>query len=1194
MIPNTIYQDLPEQIRQGNCVLVLGMGIYRSLARTLEGVGIPDDIQLIQELAQKCGYSGSLDSLPKVADSFIATFDRRELFLYLRDKFQPFSNQQFSIFSILCRLPFKAIITACVDTMLEDEYERQGKHCEPVLRDADISIHRENEPLVIKLHGSLDDLESLAISYEDYSRSIRNRPAVFTTIKSLLIASTALFIGFDLEDHHFRDQYHEVTSWLGSFAPRAYAFEVEPSAEAWCRTHNVTPVQVQVSDLLKQLEDLVLQRPIIPLEYNDLSEAANAQLKRQLPPVQNGKYDPTLYINRSDVESELDAFLASGRNGLLLIGESGAGKTNLLCHQAEKWLNEGHVVLYYDCGGSLTLNVEDIIMSDLAPQMKVSFEALIGRIVELVKPKEKCVICLFDAINEFQDGEYRAADLLKRLDAIVRRTPFVNLKILISCRTGAWKNLDLLGRTSIFWDRYYPPSREPLSLLGFNPTELEDAYALYQKRYDIKNEFADLGNGLRNTLCDPLLLRITAMAYTKGVIPQEALSSRVIEDYFKQIRISPLEKVFLKNMAGFLLERGVQNVSLSQLLEDVRLRGDISDSSNSIYQRLKDARIIIENPGIIEPVVMFTYERILEYFIVAYWYGEINQDANRIAEYLSVQLPKYEQNALAWSAAVLAISMISDRETLFSILSRLSNSANYQIRQVVVESLVTLHLQDPAKAINLLRRFVQFSPPPKNMATARQAVETGMELPLRTVLKAARMIGVPARSIFLEAAANHQSSEQMDIVFNEMFILWQNNPDLGFAILQEIIRQFGFLQAKQRQLLSFAARFSLGLFANTCHRHDIVQKISDIWWDDFEVKYRMPEWFGGGIVDKIAEGGFRLAAQLGIADTIVDTITMGGRISLEKLFHDDAVKSAVNRLTDYLDPDTDIVPARADIAFLLSSDLIYPNTLAALVLSSHIYRDFGEIESWLDELFQSLPGNGRLWLLMSFLLLSPSPQQLSPIIQFTERIVRRVQVENREEFFSGPQDIFEQLDIGLLPLGILYTNSNLEMRYFMETIDHAKINDLPLLKRCLRGLSSIGIYRPDEVLDLLKITFSDELEMPEFREDTEHLLATIGTIFNDKVDAFLLRMGSSEDFRKSIQKKEDASLVKQYIDIVGLYNVNAYGSLYCPKLRRMIQSDYRGLTECKDAAEFATKITQAYIHLVVESNYRIVNMISPN
>src|SRR6266496_851951 len=63
-----------------------------------------------------------------------------------------------------------------------------------------------------------------------------------------------------------------------------------------------------------------------------------------------GAFIPEVYVHREDAEAQLHSFLGSQAAGLILVGDSGIGKTNLLCWWTEALLEAGHAVFIYGCG----------------------------------------------------------------------------------------------------------------------------------------------------------------------------------------------------------------------------------------------------------------------------------------------------------------------------------------------------------------------------------------------------------------------------------------------------------------------------------------------------------------------------------------------------------------------------------------------------------------------------------------------------------------------------------------------------------------------------------------------------------------------------------------------------------------------------------------------------------------------------
>lgn len=1234
MTQKEIYQDLPEQIRKGNCVLLLGMGVYRGSSQITGGLSIPDNMALARELAERCGYAEEPLSLPRVAQYYEWKQGRQGLISYVRDRFEPFIDMHLPVLGIICRFPFKAIITTCVDNLLENEFLRQGKRYDKIVCNDDVPFQHSDRPLLIKLHGTLDRPDSLVLTEDDQDKFFERLPNVSDTVKTLCSHCTLVFLGFDLEDQNFKRLHGEITTKIAKFAPRAYAFDGRFSdfIVQWWKRRNVAIIQVEAAELLAELEGMVLQRPRIDLKYNDFQDACRFQIGQQLAEVRRTKYDRALYVPRDEIEGHLKDFISSDKNGLILVGDSGTGKTNTLCHLAKKWDEDGHLVLYYDCGGSLGIDVEKAIIRVLAPEENVPFDALIEQVASTARAQAKRVIWFFDGINEFRDGENRAGELLKRLDAIVERARTPDLKLILTCRTGTWENLEMLGRPIQFWNKYYPGPEQTVSLPRFAENEFEEAYRRYQEQYKITSSLDDLSRRTQERLHDPLLLRMTAVAYEGKSVPGDALSIKVLHDYCERhIGRRIRGRQFLRRLATVLLEQGTQAIALSQILEDPQLSRDVSDDPDSAFQRLKDSGILTEMGGETNPVIKFAFDRFLEYFIALCWIDQVG-DRAQLGRHLVKILPNYGQYAPAWSAARIAVAVSHAEEkeeeqmggkiekaTKENLLP-FASSRDYQNRQLAVVSLVELHAEDPKGVEDILQSLIE----------VEAVVDEAAILRLRTALKAARMIGGEVASgIFLQAAAS-PAELQSDIVAMELYALWQQDPDRGYTILEEIVSSIDFpilwqqnvesgfkilneifsnigaiskmkeeKLAKPLRFLNFAALFSFGLFVNNCHRRDVVEQISDVWWIQFEEKYDVPRALESPVKHFI-KPAILLMARGGVAEMAVNMFTLGGAIPLDDYLSnsDDDTRERALRLNDYLDPSRDITKEKVlkDIYALLESDWGYLNILASFTLAVHTFKDFELMKPHLDDLLENLPERSLLWLLLVFVLLSPVDGPADSLLEFVESLTERIQSSNRDDFIQGPYirgtgNLFERIDFALLPLGLAYGRQGKEMRLFSQMLEEAFPDDLEMLNRYIRGLAPVGFYYPRAILDLLTPVASQALTEPRLRNSLVETLATMGVIHHEEVEHFLKKMRADDKFIAHVQARADVSLVKHYVNFIGVFNAIVYGGMFYPRIRDFVKDCTLAFNQCKNMQRLLADIAHAYVGLLRKSDYRISNVI---
>jgi hypothetical protein len=1194
MLPHDIYQDLPEQIRQGNCVLILGMGIYRGLDYVAENTHLPDQETLARELAERSDFKEEPLNLAKVAQSYEWKFGRQSLIEYIRRRFELFSGVRLPVLESIARLPFKAIITTCFDDLLEKELFRQQRNFSKVYRDPDMPFQSADRLLLLKIYGTLEDPSSIVITRNDQLEFPVRFSNIPNEVKALCSNSTLLFMGFDLEDENFMRLHQEVTDKIARFVRMSYAFDEAPKdfTVEWWKKKNVNILHMKTGELLVALEREVFKQAGIDLEYRELQENSRFQVDKVLAELRRNKYNSQVYAPR-EIEKEIETFISSSRNGLILIGDSGSGKTNLLIHLAEEWMAHGYIVQFYDCGGSLDIEIERTLIRDLSREKTVSFDSLIEHVARTVEVQNCKLVLIFDGLNEFWDGEKRAADLLKRLDSIIGRIEFHQIKFIVSCRSGTWQNMASLGRTNLFWNRYYPGEDQVLSVPKFSTAEAAVAFEHYQSFFNLKNTIQQLPAKTQERLKDPFLLRMAATVYKEEKLPRDILSIKVLQNYCeRQIGQRIQEIMFLRRLAGLMLETRAQAVTLTAMLDDKILAKETSDDPNSALQIAKDTGILTSVGDAFTPCFKFTYDRVLEYFTALGW-KEPFSAARSPGEFLEKQLSASGLYSPARGATMVLLLML-EGNSLKRTLLELAGSSNYQCRQVVVDYLIERNADDPKATIQLFHQLLA-SLPDQDEVEANPAGKANAEICLRTFLKAARTIGTEALEVFLEVASSN-SRLFRDVLANESYVLWKSSPEAGFEVLAKVIENIHpEITGRPSRLLDFAARYSLTIFSNSCDKPEMIERLSQIWWDLFEVRFGIVGRLGSGTIHKFIEAGIRFAADRGIANAAMGIMTNNGTISLEAFFKDTAIKEKIQDLIPYLDPEKDLEPKLPVVRDLILSDLEYPNIYAALVLTVHFHHDPAHIQPLLERLFEELEPAKRVWLLLVFMIVTPTAAPDDLILDLVLRLTTGIEKDNPRLFIHGPSDIFDQLDIGLVPLGLAYGRSSQPMSFLDTSLDVSKVHDHDLFRRFIRGIAPVGLYYPGEVLEVLRPVIqqmiSDEISGDEIQNELLQTLATMGVLHADQVDQFLLRLDANDAWLDQLHAREDAALIKKYIDALGLYNLIGYGCLRFPRIRKMIQKNTLAFVESENMKDLISRLALAYLDLVVESDYQISNMI---
>ncbi|MBX0328119.1 NACHT domain-containing protein, partial [Oscillochloris sp. ZM17-4] len=313
-----------------------------------------------------------------------------------------------------------------------------------------------------------------------------------------------------------------------------------------------------------------------------------------------GTYIPEAYVLLQAAEEELSEFLSGSSGALILLGDSGVGKTCLLARWAGELRESGDAVLLYRCGGSLGPEIDREIARDLGRELPELLLGDLGQIAQLAAAARRRLVIIFDAINEYRSGAQAGPEaLLKQIDGLVGRVAGPHLRVVLSCNSATWAQLDRAGATRLFWGAYhYAADGEPaLRLEPFAPAELSLAYERYRRFFQLQTPLEGLPLHLRERLRKPLLLRMLAESYRDGpvVVASRGLSLGIFRRFFDERVRQRREQLFIEELAGEVLRLGQAAAPIRDLARNDQLRDDLlSDDPDSAYTRLLDGGVLTE------------------------------------------------------------------------------------------------------------------------------------------------------------------------------------------------------------------------------------------------------------------------------------------------------------------------------------------------------------------------------------------------------------------------------------------------------------------------------------------------------------------------------------------------------------------------------------------------------------------------
>ncbi len=267
MKPDHDYEHALIEIRKrlhgGKAAVFVGAGFSRnSISRTPGQAPFPLWPELTKALAERLypntkdlkrvvQRAGATSAARRLAQEFHTAFGRPALIGLVRDVIRDDEFEPGKLHHELLELPWADVFTTNYDRLLERAARSLWKrHYDTVYTITDIPLARR--PRILKLHGSLPDLEHLVLTEEDYRRYPRNHAPFVATVQAALTENVLCLIGFSGDDPNFlawtgwlRDEFQDAV-------PKTYLFtgnELKPFQRQLLEDRHIVPIP------LKQIAD---------------------------------------------------------------------------------------------------------------------------------------------------------------------------------------------------------------------------------------------------------------------------------------------------------------------------------------------------------------------------------------------------------------------------------------------------------------------------------------------------------------------------------------------------------------------------------------------------------------------------------------------------------------------------------------------------------------------------------------------------------------------------------------------------------------------------------------------------------------------------------------------------------------------------------------------------------------------------
>ena len=445
MAENNIPLELIEQVARDNCALFIGTGpaVYGEY-----GLDVKD---LVAELIRYGEFGTPKQGLAKVAEYYELAVDRPSLVTKVSDWIEAKTHSPSTLDQTLARLPFRYVVTTRTDLMLEEAYRKAGKTVVKVVRDAEVALGDSQKVLLVKMHGSIDQKDALAITDQDYALLLKKRPLLSDFVKLLFAVKTVLFVGHDLDDYYSRQLHHEILHEMGGFSRKAYAIwegVTSFSAKYW-ENNNVKLIDSNTTEFLRGLEQkLSSYKP----ENQTLK---TAKTKRQhTAPYKFLEYfesaDVDLFFGRRQETRLLSQRILAHRL-VVLYGKSGVGKTSLIKAGVISELGNYETFnIYSRCLDAPISAVEkaigDTLILETGWAKAVSGEdenRLISLLTYCQQATGKRVVLIVDQLEELFQLPYEIQQsFIKQLAMCVNERTRLDIRVVLSVRDDFFAELD--------------------------------------------------------------------------------------------------------------------------------------------------------------------------------------------------------------------------------------------------------------------------------------------------------------------------------------------------------------------------------------------------------------------------------------------------------------------------------------------------------------------------------------------------------------------------------------------------------------------------------------------------------------------------------------------------------------------------------------------------------------------------------
>lgn len=322
------------------------------------------------------------------------------------------------------------------------------------------------------------------------------------------------------------------------------------------------------------------------------------------------KFIPDLYVPSKKLEEVIREFLISDKPVFALLGESGAGKTCAMCGLAVD-VSKEHPVLFYKAQ-DLTENLIKSIANDFNWEFSAQSEpiTLFKRLKTLFRNKN--IIIFVDGVDEWMN--HQKIEILGEFASWIKNK---NFKLVISCKSGQWKNfLRKSGTPTSLSQEVFSNEADSKGypLTSFDDDEFYQLRKRYTEFYGFKGSFEE--DVLKECRRLPFLFRIFFEVAQKTGHTHLTFSIKEFYDEYYEVVVQRLPGNNV-NTNGVLRAAAKLICSRNEdLIDEDLLRKELNlNASEIIPFSFFECNILERTPDRFEPKIGFYFKKFRDYLI---------------------------------------------------------------------------------------------------------------------------------------------------------------------------------------------------------------------------------------------------------------------------------------------------------------------------------------------------------------------------------------------------------------------------------------------------------------------------------------------------------------------------------------------------------------------------------------------------